>query len=126
MLSFNDRQLSAYTLTVDKKFASPAEAFDFLLKGLPLAYEVSEGVYVFYTVQLKEKPKKFIIAGRISDKTSHETLPYSGILINNTVVLSDAKGNFSFTSSTDSVFSLRISYLGYYIMDTTVTTGHPL
>ena len=123
MLSFDDEQLSAYTFTVDKKFASPPQAFDFLLRGLPLAYEVSGGVYVFYTVRVKEKPKNFVISGRLSDKTSHETLPYSGILINNTVVLSDAKGNFSFVSSTDSIFSMRISYLGYYMMDTTVTSG---
>ena len=123
MVSFDDSKLSAYRLTVDKTFASPAQAFDYLLKGLPLAYEISNGVYIIFTVQIKEKIRKYIIAGRISDKTNKETLPYSGILINNKVLLSDAKGNFSYTSTTDSIFSIRISYLGYYIIDTIVTNG---
>jgi hypothetical protein len=124
MMSFDDKQLSLFKITVDKKFSSPIQAFDYLLRGLPLKYEVSdEGVYIFYSVQLKEKPKKFVIAGRITDRTNHETLPFSSILINNSSLISDSKGNFSFTSATDSVFSMKISYLGYYILDTIVSKG---
>ena len=44
-------------------------------------------------------------------------------LINNKGFISDAKGNFSFTSATDSIFSIKISYLGYYILDTIVPSG---
>ncbi|MBN1416156.1 MAG: TonB-dependent receptor [Bacteroidales bacterium] len=123
MVSFDDKQLSAYKITADKKFASPSRAFDYLLKGLPLGYEVSDDVYIIFSVPYKVKPRNYIISGRISDKTSRETLPYSGIYLNNTIVLSDAKGNFSFTSATDSIFSVRISYLGYYILDTMVGPG---
>jgi hypothetical protein len=124
MLSFDDKQLSTFKITVNKQFSSPAHAFDYLLKDLPLKYEKSaEGVYVFYSVQLKEKPKKFVIAGRITDKTNYETLPFSSILINNLSLISDSKGNFSFISATDSIFSVKISYLGYYILDTTVSKG---
>lgn len=123
MLSFDDKQLSSYKITVDKKFSSPAQAIDHLIRGLPLKYEVSQGVYIFNTVQVKEKPKKYVIAGRITDRTNYETLPFSAVFINKTGLISDAKGNFAYTSTNDSIFSLRISYLGYYILDTIVAIG---
>ena len=123
MVSFDDRQLSTYTLTLEKKFSSPALAFDYLFRGLPLRYEISEGVYIIYTVTVKEKAKNHLIAGCIYDRTNHETLPFSSILINNKGFISDAEGNFSFTSATDSIFTVKISYLGYYILDTIVPKG---
>lgn len=123
MLSFDDRELSRYRLSVDRSFSSVPETFDFLLKGLPLAYELSDGVYVIYSIRAKEKIKDYLIAGRILDKTSLETLPFSSILINNAGMISDAKGFFSYRSSADSIFKVKISYLGYYILDTIVPTG---
>lgn len=123
MVSFDDRQLSTFTLTLEKKFSSPALAFDYLFRGLPLRYEIIEGVYIIYTVIVKEKAKNHLIAGCIYDKTNHETLPFSSILINNKGFISDAEGNFSFTSATDSIFNVKISYLGYYILDTIVPKG---
>ncbi|MCJ7821168.1 MAG: TonB-dependent receptor, partial [Bacteroidales bacterium] len=99
------------------------KALDFLFRGLPLRYENNNGVYIIYTERIKEKPRKYIISGRITDSTNKETLPYSGIQVNNAVMSSDAKGNFSFTSATDSVFSVKISYIGYYILDTIVNAG---
>jgi hypothetical protein len=123
MLSFDDKELSKYKLTVDKKFSSIPQAFDYLLKGLPLGYEVDEEVYIIYTIRTEEKAEKYILAGRISDRTNSETLPFTSILINNTGLISDAKGNFSYASTTDSIFHLKISYLGYYIIDTVVAAG---
>jgi hypothetical protein len=123
MLSFDDSQLSKYRLTIDKSFNSVPQAFDYLLKGLPLAYEVSGGVYLIYSVRAKKKPGNYLISGRIFDKTNHETLPFSNILINNSGLISDVKGYFSFTSAGDSIFNVKISYLGYYILDTVVTAG---
>ncbi len=123
MLSFDDKELAKYKLTVDKKFSSVPQAFDYLLKGLPLGYEVDEGVYIIFNVRIKEKPVKYVLAGRISDRTNAETLPFTSILINNSGLISDAKGNFSYTSVTDSIFNMKISYLGYYILDTVVAAG---
>ncbi|UCH13167.1 MAG: TonB-dependent receptor [Bacteroidales bacterium] len=123
MLSFDDKELSKYILTVDNKFNSIPQAFDYLFKELPLGYEVDDGVYVIYNIRTTEKQKKYVVAGRISDRTNAETLPFSSILINNSGLISDAKGNFSFTSKTDSVFNIKISYLGYYILDTVMPAG---
>ncbi|MCU0471760.1 MAG: TonB-dependent receptor [Bacteroidales bacterium] len=123
MLSFDDSHLSSFKLSCDTAFASAEKAIDFLLLGLPLRHEINNGVYIIYPFRIKEKPKKYIISGRITDKTNQETLPFSGIQINNTVLGSDAKGNFSLTSTTDSIFNVKISYIGYYILDTIVNAG---
>ncbi len=123
MSSFNDRQISGFIITVDKKFASASQAIDYLLKGLPLAYDISEGIYVIYPAEPTVRPRKFILTGRVIDRTNNESLPFSNILINRSGLISDAMGNFSYTSVTDSVFSLTISYLGYYVMDTVLPAG---
>ncbi len=123
LLSFDDAYLSSFNITADTAFSSVGKAFDYLFTGLPLEYETSNGAYVIYTLRIKEKSRKYLISGRITDRTNRETLPYSGIQINNSVLSSDAKGNFSFTSFTDSVFSVKISYIGYYILDTIVNAG---
>jgi outer membrane receptor protein involved in Fe transport len=123
MVSFDDKQLSGYRLTVDRKFSSLEEAFDYLFEGLPLDYEITEGVYVIYSVRKQVVQKKYSLAGRILDRTNHETLPFSSILINKAGLISDAKGFFSYTSHTDSIFHVEIFYLGYYILDTIVSPG---
>ncbi|MFZ0282004.1 MAG: TonB-dependent receptor plug domain-containing protein, partial [Bacteroidales bacterium] len=122
MLSFDDTYLSSFKITSDTTFASAEKAIDFLLMGLPLRYEINNGVIIIYMLRIKEKPKKYIISGRITDRTNQETLPFSGLEINNNVIGSDAKGNFSLTS-TDSIFNVKISYIGYYILDTIVNAG---
>ncbi|NOR34803.1 MAG: TonB-dependent receptor plug domain-containing protein, partial [Bacteroidales bacterium] len=58
----------------------------------------------------------------VLDSQTGETLPYSHILINESGLITDFNGNFSFIS-TDSLFDLSISYLGYYIKDTTLAPG---
>ena len=123
MLSFDDTHLSLFTISCDSTFISAKKAIDYLITGLPLKYEISNGVFIIYKFRNREKQKKFVISGSVTDKTSRETLPFSGILINNTALGSDAKGNFSLTSVTDSIFNIKISYIGYYILDTTVNAG---
>src|SRR4030043_496192 len=123
MTSFDDQQLSTYKLTINKNFSSPAQAFDYMFMDLPLQYAVINGVYVIYPIHIPVKPGNYMISGRITDKPIHETLPFSNIIINNTGLISDLKGDFSFTSSTDSIFYVKISYLGYYILDTIVGRG---
>ncbi|MBN1182192.1 MAG: TonB-dependent receptor [Bacteroidales bacterium] len=123
MISFDDEKLATFKLSVNKNFPDIPATLNYLFKGLPLAYEVNEGVYIIYSVQLEKKPGKYILSGKILDKTNLETLPFSTIQINNYGMISDAQGNFSYTSTNDSVFHLIISYLGYYIIDTTVRKG---
>jgi outer membrane receptor protein involved in Fe transport len=123
MVSFNDELLSGYRLSIDKQFKSASEALEYLLKDLPLAYDVSNGVYIIYPIRIKEKPKNYLLSGRIYDRTNLETLPFSSILVNDKGFISDGKGAFSYSSAADSIFKIKISYLGYYLLDTIVPAG---
>ncbi|MEA1899114.1 MAG: TonB-dependent receptor [Bacteroidota bacterium] len=121
--SFDDRLLSKYRVTISDSFSSSDEAISALLKDLPISYEKSGDVYLIYANKTFRKQKEFLITGQVLDKSSHETLPFSHIIINGRGIVSEFKGAFSYVSRTDSIFKLSISYLGYYILDTIVQHG---
>jgi len=121
-LSFDDQLLSAYTITLHKVFDNPEEAIAFLIKDYPLDYKQIGDVFTLYSTQAVEPITKHRLSGRIIDSLTGETLPYSHVIINQSGVVTDFNGNFSFVS-TDSLFRLRISYMGYYIKDTTLNPG---
>ena len=122
-LSFDDELLSNYTISVHETFDSPENAVAYLLQGLPLGYHKNGEVYVIFRVHTPPVIKSHLLSGRIVDIQSGEALPYSHILIGNKGVVTDFSGRFSFASSTDSVFSIRISYLGYFVRDTLLHSG---
>ncbi len=121
-LSFDDYELSAYIITVQGSFDSPEKAIALLIKNLPLEYKQIGEVFTIYRKRASAPPKTHLLAGRIVDSESGESLPYSHVLINQSGLVSDFNGNFSFISD-DSIFQLKISYLGYYIKDTSLTPG---
>ncbi len=65
-LSFDDKELSKYSITLSKEFESPDEALNFILKDLPVTYEKSGEVYLFYTK--KRSPRESTIY-RLAGKT---------------------------------------------------------
>lgn len=122
--SFDDELLSGYQITVSKDFTNADKAVAFLIKGLPLILEKTDGVYLIYPkTKLKVSPlvRKSILQGVIKDALSGETLPYSHITMNSMGLIADGQGRFAFSSRGDSVFRIRASYLGYYLLDTTLT-----
>lgn len=119
-ISFNDRALSKYQLSVNSSFASVEDAVSFLLKDFPLEYETKRGVIIIYQKKTERKKKKWLLSGRVIEKGSAEPLPYSHIIINNKGTITDLMGNFSHTSETDSIFNVKVSHLGYYILDTII------
>ncbi len=122
--SFNDAQLSRYTVSADKHFQGPEQVLDYLLKDLPLAYEKTGDVYVIYPKQQKSrsKPVKHLLNGRIVERKTLEPLPYSNISINGSGTSSDQSGYFKHRA-TDSIFHVQVSHLGYYRLDTTLMPG---
>ncbi len=121
--SFNDRQLSGYRISLSGSFSTPEQALDRLLKDIPFKYERSEDVYIIYNIKAKAKKKKYLVSGQVLDKNSLETLPYSHILINGKGMVTNMKGNFSYLSEEDSIFRVKVSYLGYFILDTILMPG---
>ncbi len=121
-LSFDDQLLSGYTITLNKNFENAEEAIAFLIKDYPLDFRQIGEVFTLYNKDLVQIIKNYRLSGRVVDSKTGETLPYSHIIINQSGMVTDFNGNFSFVS-TDSLFRLTISYLGYYIEDTTLSPG---
>jgi len=121
-LSFDDELLSAYPISLKRSFPDPEEAIAYLIRDLPLDYKKIGEVYTIYPKAAEVEQKKYLLSGRVVDSKTLEVLPYSHILVNQSGVVSDFNGNFSCVS-TDSLFQLTLSYLGYYIKDTTLRAG---
>ncbi len=123
-ISFDDKELSKYKLTVNKSFGTPEETFEFLLKDLPITFEKTASVYLFFANKSMSKiSKTYLLSGKIYDIENSESLPFTNIIINGIGGISDEFGNFNFESKSDSVFQLHLSYLGYQIHDTTLSPG---
>jgi len=124
-LSFDDQLLSSFQVTVQRSFENPDEAISFLIRDLPMEFEKVGEVYTIYKKRVAPPENRtYRLSGRIVDINTNEALPYSHILIGHSGVVSDFNGNFAFTSSSDSIYDLTISYLGYYIHDTVLHYGN--
>lgn len=119
-LSFDNELLSNYTVSLDKSFSSRERTIAFLLKKLPLNYEISRDVFLIFP---EEKIIQYRVFGQILDKENLEPLPFSHLTINNLPMATDEQGNFSFTSQIDSTFRIMATHLGYFIHDTIINTG---
>ncbi len=123
-LSFDDDYLAKFKISANRKFPSPHKAFDYILRDLPITYDHVDNVFLFYKKQVVPVQKTHFLSGRFIDQYSQETLPFTHLIINNTNQVTDQKGNFSFQSNTDSIFYLKASYLGYFLLDTLVNEGY--
>jgi len=122
-ISFNDKALSDYSINLNKTFPSVESAVTYLVKDLPLKIELRSGVIIIYKKKNKKKKQFWMLSGRVVEKGSAEPLPYSHIIINQRGTVSDLMGNFSLRSESDSIFEIKISHLGYYILDTIIKAG---
>jgi len=114
-LSYNDRQLSQEIVSLHQSFPSPYEALVYLIRDSPFKVEKRSDVFIVY----KKKKEYNAVYGSVLDHSSHETLPYSHVIINTHGLITDVNGRF-YLQSQDSVFQVSISYLGYYILDTLI------
>ena len=121
--SFNDQLLSRYNLSVNQVWDSPEEAIRAILKDLPLTYSRQGNVFLILPRERPGMIKNYYLFGHVSEARSREPLPYSQLIVDNRMVISDLKGSFSYKSSGDSIFHIKVSHLGYYILDTIVTAG---
>lgn len=122
-ISFDDKTLSVYRVTMDKTFGSAREAISALIKPFPLKYEMSGQVYIIYYYLPSNEAASYFLSGQILEKNSREPLPYAHVMINGHAMASDLKGSFAYTSKNDSIYHLKVSHLGYYILDTILLAG---
>lgn len=119
-LSFNDYELSKYDVTIRGEFNSPDEAFAALLNGLPYSFGLFGDVYVIYKSGSPAQAKtELTIKGLVADKFSGEALPYSTVVIDGTLRITDFRGRFTYVTEPGKKLSVQAKYLGYFSYDTT-------
>jgi len=122
-VSFDDQLLSNYLITTHQTFGSAQDAIIYLLKDLPLDFKISGEVFIIFEKQPVPEIRNFKLFGQLIDAHSGESLPYGHLIINGIGVVSDFNGKFSYTSNTDAPMGVSASYLGFYILDTTLSPG---
>ena len=125
-ISFNDKALSNYNVSVDRTFATLEKAVAFLINKFPLQSEINSGVIIIYNKKEKKKKRFWSVSGRVIEKESGEPLSFSHVVVDDRGTITDLMGNFSASSEKDSIFNIKVSHLGYYILDTTVEASDKL
>lgn len=121
--SFDDRYLSDFSVSASGTFYSFDELLNFLLRGFPLQWESMGDVYVIYRSDKTVQPSGFLILGQVLEKDTGEPLSFSHVQIGNHQMVTDVKGSFSFVSSQDTVFQVKASHLGCFVVDTLLFPG---
>lgn len=119
-ISFNDKLLSKIIINTSCSFNNIYNALNYLLANSKLDFELEDDVWVIFPKPTPIAPKH-IFSGSVSDVITNEPLPYAHITTNGISYSSNIAGNFTVTEQTsDTVLDINVSYLGYYILDTTI------
>lgn len=128
-ISFDNKALSAYNISVSKTFRNPEEALYYLLNNKPFKVEKINHVYIIipsdkqitdknvYT-ELSGHHKQVIFTGTVSDRETGEPLTFATVSLlnaNNHSLITgivNEKGIFKLPVS-ESPQKIRISFLGY-------------
>ncbi len=137
-VSFDDKALSCYNVTVSRSFSNPQKALKYLLDGKPFRVEKKDQVYVIIslkefmkrgkrTVEYTENRKQFLFTGAVTDSQTKVRLPYATVCLLESeekvlgTGITDENGIFSISSSRYPQ-KITISYIGYQ----TITKDIPL
>ncbi len=118
--SFNDQLLSKYNLSINQIWGSPEDAIRSIIKDLPLTYSKQGNIFLILPKTNQAAQEKYFLFGQVTEAKSNEPLPFSQLYVDNRIIVSDQYGNFSYQSTGDSLFRIKVSHLGYYILDTVV------
>lgn len=117
-ISFNQTDLNRYVITADTLFSDGESALRYLLQGIPLSLRRIDNVFV-----ISPKTARFNISGTILERESAERLPYTAVICEGKLYMSDVNGNFNVVSS-ESDARISFKYLGYRKIDTLLTAGN--
>jgi hypothetical protein len=149
-ISFDDRALSAYDVSISKTFGDAEEALSWLLRDKPFRIEKTGSVYVLVPADAGNREgngatfdvtpaRRAVFRGTVIDRTTREPLEYATVSLldagNNpvTTAVTTGEGNFLIGlpvshrqkgGQRDSAgYLLKISYLGYETL--LAETGNP-
>ncbi|WP_430973116.1 TonB-dependent receptor [Sunxiuqinia rutila] len=125
LLSYNASELATYTISLSESYPNQEDALRGLLEGLPLRLKKSRQVFIILSDRSKasEPPERRPVSGQIVEAKTGEPLPFSALTINQKQLFADVNGSFNYTTSGDSLVRLKVSHLGYYVLDTLLKPG---
>lgn len=131
-ISFDDKALSTYNVSVSKTFKEPEDALYYLLSDKPFKIEKVNHVYIIVPTETKmaknnpitvsiENNDKFVFTGTVSDIGTKEPLLYAAVCLLNSdnqpiaTGITNDKGIFRLISS-QFPQKIKISFIGYETM----------
>ncbi len=125
-LSFDDQAMSTCSITADQRFQRIEDVIRFVTSSCHFSFKKIGAVYVLKAHKRRSKPSVistdttqpfYYFSGRTIDRFNSEPLPYSVISTSKANLITDHLGNYSYKSR-DSILNVKISYLGYFKLDT--------
>lgn len=120
-VSFNHSELSQHRVSISADYENIEKAFEGVLTGTPFTFSHSNNVYVVFRrpqVIHATVAKVYTISAGIYDAANGEGLPFAVVSINNKQFLTSESGMFFYQTERDSIFRLKVEYLGYTPFDT--------
>lgn len=128
-ISFDDKALSVYNVTLSDAFDKPEDALYFLLNGKPFRVEKMNQVYIIVPIEehvqksqtstFSQKTKRdFVFTGTVADTETGETLCYATVSLldhdEQPIITGIADENGAFCLSTPRFpHKIKISFVGY-------------
>ena len=129
-ISFDDKALSQYKVSVSQTLKTPEEAIHFLLKDKPFKVEKVGSVYVISptpVIEVEKRPvvrRTYTVSGELSDQSTGEPLPYAYIQTDKGIISTNESGYFSIVSETNQPLRIQTQYMGFETLDTTLNVGN--
>ncbi len=121
--SFDDNLLTKIIISDSSSYKSPKAAISNLIKDTNLDFKILNDIFViFEKPKTLEKEKFYTFNAQVLDKNNTEPLPFSTVEISQSGLIADRNGNFSIRSK-DEKIKVKISHLGYAILDTILEIG---
>ena len=121
--SFDDAKLSQHIVTLKSEFASLDDLLNNLFVNTSWTFEKRGNIYIIIKKHenlFEVDEKSVLINGLVADKFSGEILPYSTVLINNELRVTDFRGRFSYIAYSGDILHIKTTHLGYYVYDTII------
>jgi hypothetical protein len=135
-ISFDDRELEKYSVTLSGSFESAQEVLFRMTSNLPLTLKMISGVWVVSSVKSQPETDNIIISGSkvpsvfqgvVLDAATGERLPYSSMVIWGKRFYTDRNGYFNIKNQAVNVThdsaEVLVSYLGYTAQTATLHSG---
>lgn len=117
--AYDAELLSQTSVSIDMQDVSIHEFLDTVLKDSHLCHRVIAGTYTIIpcVAQLQHQTRE--VKGLVMDKFTGEPLPFANIQINNTTWTSSSLlGIFTSKIKSEDSVNIKLSYLGYALLDT--------